>query len=142
MKHYLAFDLGASSGRAILGTIDHGNVTLKELHRFENGPIAINGGLFWNLLGLFAELKAGLKAALREGVEISSIAIDTWGVDYAFIDEQGFFAGFPRNYRDPRTEDVMPKLFDTIDKQTIYALTGIGMAKLREPEEPTAAKAQ
>ena len=75
MKHYLAFDLGASSGRAILGTIDHGNVTLKELHRFENGPIAINGGLFWNLLGLFAELKAGLKAALREGVEISSIAI-------------------------------------------------------------------
>ena len=125
MKHYLAFDLGASSGRAILGTIDHGNVTLKELHRFENGPIAINGGLFWNLLGLFAELKAGLKAALREGVEISSIAIDTWGVDYAFIDEQGFFAGFPRNYRDPRTEDVMPKLFDTIDKQTIYSLTGI-----------------
>ena len=125
MKHYLAFDLGASSGRAILGTIDHGNVTLKELHRFENGPIAINGGLFWNLLGLFAELKAGLKAALREGVEISSIAIDTWGVDYAFIDEQGFFAGFPRNYRDPRTEDIMPKLFDTIDKQTIYSLTGI-----------------
>lgn len=125
MKHYLAFDLGASSGRAILGTIDNGTVTLKELHRFENGPISINGGLFWNLIGLFSELKTGLKAALQEGVELSAIAIDTWGVDYAFIDENGFFAGLPRNYRDPRTDDVMPWMFERISKEKIYELTGI-----------------
>ena len=85
MKQYLAFDLGASSGRAILGTIDNGKVTLEEMHRFENGPMSINGGLFWNLLGLFNEMKLGLKKTLEAGANLSAIAIDTWGVDYAFI---------------------------------------------------------
>ena len=125
MKHYLAFDLGASSGRAILGTIDNGKIRLKELHRFDNGPVNINGGLFWNLVGLFTELKAGLRAALQEGVELSAIAIDTWGVDYAFIDKQGFFAGLPHNYRDPRTEDALPYVFGKISREKIYSLTGI-----------------
>ena len=81
MKQYLAFDLGASSGRAILGTIDNGKVTLEEMHRFENGPMSINGGLFWNLLGLFNEMKLGLKKTLEAGANLSAIAIDTWGVD-------------------------------------------------------------
>ena len=79
MKQYLAFDLGASSGRAILGTIDNGKVTLEEMHRFENGPMSINGGLFWNLLGLFNEMKLGLKKTLEAGANLSAIAIDTQG---------------------------------------------------------------
>lgn len=124
-KNYLAFDLGASSGRAILGTIDDGKISLKELHRFANGPVNINGGLFWNLLGLFSELKIGLSKALQVEKDISGIAIDTWGVDYVFLDADGFPVGNPRNYRDPRTDDVMSFLYDKISKEKIYELTGI-----------------
>ena len=124
-KNYLAFDLGASSGRAIIGTLENGKLSLREIHRFSNGPVAINGGLFWNLAGLFTELKAGLAKAVQEGVELSGIAIDTWGVDYTFIDADGFPVGLPRNYRDPRTEDVMPFTFDRISQERIYELTGI-----------------
>ena len=130
MKHYLAFDLGASSGRAILGSIDQGKVTLKELHRFENGGIAINGGLFWNFLGLFNELKIGLKKAVDSGVELAGIAVDTWGVDYALIDKNGFFAGMPRHYRDSRTDDVMPWAFAKISRDDIYRQTGIQFMSL------------
>ncbi|MBQ9368278.1 MAG: rhamnulokinase, partial [Victivallales bacterium] len=124
-KNYLAFDLGASSGRAIVGTLDNGKISLREIHRFTNGPVAINGGLFWNLPGLFTELKTGLAKAVQEGIELAGIAIDTWGVDYTFIDADGFPVGLPRNYRDPRTEDVMPFTFDKIAKDKIYELTGI-----------------
>ena len=124
-KNYLAFDLGASSGRAILGTIEDGKIFLKELHRFANGPVSINGGLFWNILGLFSELKTGLAKALQETPDIEGIAIDTWGVDYTFIDSDGFIVGNPRNYRDPRTEDVMDYAFNKISKEKIYELTGI-----------------
>lgn len=124
-KNYLAFDLGASSGRAIIGTLEDGKITLEEIHRFANGPVAINGGLFWNTLGLFTELKAGLAKAAQAGVELSGIAIDTWGVDYALLDKNGFLAGQPHNYRDPRTDDVMPYTFDKISAEKIYAQTGI-----------------
>ena len=124
-KNYLAFDLGASSGRAILGTIEDGKISLKELHRFANGPVSINGGLFWNIVGLFSELKIGLGKALQETPDIEGIAIDTWGVDYTFIDSDGFIVGNPRNYRDPRTEDVMDYAFNKISKEKIYELTGI-----------------
>ena len=129
-KNYLAFDLGASSGRAIIGTLENGRITLREIHRFSNGPVAINGGLFWNLPGLFTELKTGLAKAVQEGVELSGIAIDTWGVDYTFIDADGFPVGLPRNYRDPRTEDIMPFAFDRIPKEKIYELTGIQFMSL------------
>ena len=124
-KNYLAFDLGASSGRAILGTIEDGKISLKDLHRFANGPVSINGGLFWNIIGLFTELKAGLAKALQETPDIEGIAIDTWGVDYTFIDSDGFIVGNPRNYRDPRTEDVVDYAFEKISKEKIYDLTGI-----------------
>lgn len=125
MKHYLAFDLGASSGRAILGTFTDDGLKLEELHRFDNGPVDVDGGLYWNLLGLFAEMKTGLAKALETGVELSGIAIDTWGVDFALLDEQGKFAGFPRNYRDPRTADILPWTFARIPRETIYEKTGI-----------------
>ena len=69
MKHYLAFDLGASSGRAILGSVSEGQIALQEVHRFDNGAVDVDGGLYWNLLGLFAELKKGLAKALALGVD-------------------------------------------------------------------------
>ena len=130
MKQFLAFDLGASSGRAILGTLVDGKISLQELHRFENGGVAVNGGLFWNTLGLFKEMKTGLQKALEIGAELSGIAIDTWGVDYALIDQNGFFAGMPRHYRDSRTDEVMPWTFQRIPQEEIYRETGIQFMSL------------
>jgi len=127
-KQYLAFDLGASSGRAMLGTIENGKVDLQEMHRFENGSIAINGGLFWDFLGLFREMKLGLQKTLAAGANLDGLAIDTWGVDYALLDANGFWAGQPRCYRDPRNETVEDWTFSSISKEEIYKLTGIQFA--------------
>ncbi|MBT3375694.1 MAG: rhamnulokinase [Lentisphaerae bacterium] len=125
MKHFLAFDLGASSGRAILGSVGDGKVSLEEMHRFSNGPIEIEGHLYWNLLGLFDELKTGLRKALESGVVLSGMAVDTWGVDFALIDKDGAFLGFPNNYRDPRTNDIYPYVFSKVPREELYARTGI-----------------
>lgn len=122
---YLAFDLGASSGRAILGTFRDGILTLDEMHRFENGPADVAGGLFWNLPGLFSELKAGLKKTLGRGVNLSGIAIDAWGVDFSLLDADGAFLGLPRCYRDPRLQDIQPFFFTKTPADRLYARTGI-----------------
>lgn len=122
---FLAFDLGASSGRAILGTFRDGVLSLEEMHRFDNGPMDVNGGLFWNVLGLFAELKTGLKKTLDRGVALSGIAIDTWGVDFCLLDGAGEFLGFPRCYRDPRLQDIQPHFFAKTPADRLYARTGI-----------------
>ncbi len=129
-KYFLAFDLGASSGRAILGGIGDGRLEIREIHRFENGPVDVNGHLYWNILGLFTELKAGLAKLLAEGITPAGMAVDTWGVDYALLDRNGAFCGFPYHYRDPRTEDVPELVFEKIPKETIYARTGIQFMNL------------
>lgn len=130
MKQFLAFDLGASSGRAILGTLLDGKISLQELHRFENGGVVVRDGLFWNTLGLFKEMRTGLQKALEIGAELSGIAIDTWGVDYALIDKNGCFAGMPRHYRDSRTDDIMEWTFQRIGQKEIYSETGIQFMSL------------
>ncbi len=130
MQQYLAFDLGASSGRAILGTLQDDKISLQELHRFENSGVQCNGGLFWNILGLFKELKVGLQKALATGAELQGIAIDTWGVDYALIDKDGFFLGFPRHYRDSRTDEIMPWAFAKMPAEQMYEHTGIQFMNL------------
>jgi rhamnulokinase len=124
-KHFLAFDLGASSGRAMLGTFAGGRLRVEEIHRFENGGIDVNGGLFWNLLGLFAEMKHGLKKALARGIRLSGMAIDTWGVDFALLDAKGQFVGFPRCYRDPRNATIYDYVFRQMPRDTLYSRTGI-----------------
>jgi len=124
-SHYLAFDIGASSGRAILGTFAEGKLVLEELHRFENGAVDVNGGLFWNLMGLFQELKSGLKKALATGVKLSGVGIDTWGVDFALLDANGMFMGFPRQYRDPRNGPAMDALLAAYPREELYARTGL-----------------
>ena len=125
-KTFLAFDLGASSGRGILGSFENGKLTLEEVHRFSNGPIEVEGSLYWDINSIFAEIKIGLKNALAICDDISGIAVDTWGVDYVLLKEDGEFARLPYHYRDSRTDDVMDKVFSSsISKEDLYSITGI-----------------
>ena len=124
-KSFLAFDLGATSGRSILGTIEHGRLQMKELTRFPNQILQIGNHFHWNIYSLFEHLKAGLIAAKKEGVEITSIGIDTWGVDFALIAEDGSILGAPYAYRDPHTVRAPEKYFEIVPREKVYDLTGI-----------------
>jgi rhamnulokinase len=123
--HYLACDLGAESGRVMLGSLEAGKMTLTELHRFPNGPVRTNGALHWNIDGLFAELKAGLKKAAATGLPIASISTDSWGVDYVLYDERGMILPPVWCYRDGRTALGLENVSAKVDWPTIYAITGI-----------------
>lgn len=124
-KSFLAFDLGATSGRTILGTIEKGRLQMKELTRFSNQILQIGNHIHWNIYSLFEHLKEGLIAAKREGVEITSIGIDTWGVDFALIAEDGSLLGAPYAYRDLHTVGMPEKYFELISREKVYDLTGI-----------------
>ena len=124
--NFLAFDLGASSGRAMLGTIANQRLQLTEIHRFENRMVEIDNHFYWNIFSIFDELKTGLKKCLRDfGVQPDSIAIDTWGVDFAFVDKDGMIASLPFAYRDHRTDHAMEDFFKIIPKEELYLMTGI-----------------
>ena len=126
MGTYLAFDLGASSGRGILGTIKEGKLSLQEIHRFPNGPLEKDGSFYWDYPALLNELKNGLKKALAAVPSIDGIAIDTWGVDYAFFrGNPPELVRLPYNYRDPRTVAAAEKLWKIIPQSELYRLTGI-----------------
>ena len=125
-RNFLAFDLGASSGRAILGTISDNKLSLKEIHRFENQMVEINGSFYWNIFSLFGELKTGLKKCVRDfGIQPESVGVDTWGVDIALLDRNGMIVGLPYAYRDPRTDKAMEEFFKLIPKEELYLMTGI-----------------
>lgn len=124
-KSFLAFDIGATSGRSILGTIDNGKLQMKELTRFPNQMLQIGNHFHWNIYSLFEHLKAALAAVKKEGVQISSIGIDTWGVDFAFIGKDGSIMGAPYAYRDPHTEGMPEKYFSIVPREKVYGLTGI-----------------
>lgn len=129
--HFLAFDLGASSGRAILGTIHNSTLQLTELHRFTNQMQRIRGHYFWNIFSLFQELKTGLKICLREhGIQPESIAVDTWGVDFVHLDRNGMILSLPYAYRDCRTNGMMEKLFELVPRDEVYRQTGIQFMQL------------
>jgi len=124
--NFLAFDLGASSGRAMLGSLSGGKLTLSEIHRFENRMVEIDNHFYWNIFSIFEELKTGLNKCIHEfGIQPDSIAVDTWGVDFAFLDKDGMIASLPFAYRDHRTDDAMEELFRIIPKEELYAMTGI-----------------
>ncbi len=122
---FLAFDIGATSGRSLLGTLDNERLQMKELTRFPNQMLQIGDHFHWNIYSLFEHLKAGLAAAKKEGVEISSIGIDTWGVDFALIAKDGSILGVPYAYRDPHTNGMPEKYFDIVPREKVYDLTGI-----------------
>ena len=120
MKHFLAFDLGASSGRAIIGTLDAGKLSLKEVHRFANGPVQKGNSIYWDFPRLVNELKEGLRKALEVTPDLSGIGIDTWGVDYVFFDNKTKEAKrWPYNYRDERTSKADTDVWVKISKEAI-----------------------
>ena len=122
-KQFLAFDFGAESGRAILGTLNKGKLTLEEKHRFPNPTGKMNGTLHWDLLGQWEQIKQGLKNV--KGVKLESIGVDTWGVDFGLLDKQGNVLGLPVMYRDLRTEGMMEAAFKKMSRKDIFEHTGI-----------------
>ena len=84
-RNYLAVDLGAESGRTILGSLDGGRLTLEETHRFQNGPVRLNDGMHWDVLRLWSEIKAGIAATVKNRAQLDGIGLDTWGVDFALL---------------------------------------------------------
>jgi sugar (pentulose or hexulose) kinase len=130
-RHYLAVDLGASSGRTIVGTLEDGKLTLKEINRFWNGPTEINGTLYWDFVHLFRNIQDGIALAKKEfGAGLVSMGIDTWGVDFGLIDSQGKLLGNPVNYRDARTDGMPEKVFAAVGKETVFEQTGIQFMQL------------
>lgn len=128
---YLAVDLGAESGRVIVGNLEYGKLKLEEIHRFPNRQILIHGKLCWDVLALFTEIKKGLSIAAQNGHgDIKSIGVDTWGVDFGLIDQQGQLVGNPVAYRDSRTDGMMDRAFNKIPKEEIYKITGIQFMQL------------
>jgi len=125
LKNMIAFDLGASNGRAILGQFDGERLTLKELHRFENNYIELNGIYYWDLPYLFSQLKQGLLKFKQGGYgELDSFGIDTWCVDYGLLDKNGHLISIPRSYRLGTQEDI-DAVTSKISPETLYARSGI-----------------
>ena len=125
-KYFFAVDLGATSGRTIVGTLTDGKVKLDELTRFDNNLIEIGGHFYWDIYALYFEVIKGLKLAAQRQIAISSIGIDTWGVDFVCIGRDGALLRNPLAYRDPHTFGMMEEYFEkAIDKETVYNTTGI-----------------
>lgn len=127
----LAFDLGASSGRAILGRYDGKTIALEEVHKFSNGPDQIHGNLYWDMLRLFSEIKKGLQKAMQlTDNQIASVAVDTWGVDYGVLDQGENLLGQTFHYRDKRTDGLLDEIFNKVSPAAIYQKTGIQFMQL------------
>ncbi len=145
-RNYLALDIGASGGRAIIGRFDGERLALEEVHRFANGPITLPGAsgasLHWNTVGQFEHVKQGLAKAVqacrgairggathggatRGGGELVSMGIDTWGVDFGLLDAQGELLGLPYHYRDSRTDGMLEEAFRRVPRAEIFMQTGI-----------------
>ncbi len=122
MQKFIAIDIGAESGRVIVGDVSK----MEIIYRFSNSLARVKGSIFWDILGIFNEIKKGLKEAFKKySAQIVSIGIDTWGVDYALLDSDGDILGNPYHYRDKRTDNIMEEVFKIIPKEEIFAETGI-----------------
>jgi rhamnulokinase len=121
--HFLAFDLGAESGRAMLGRLRAGVLDVSEIHRFVNEPVRQNGSLHWDVLRIWLEMKQSMERAA--GTTIESVGVDAWGCDYALVGEQGVLLQNPYHYRDKRTDGIMEAVFERVSADEIYAVTGI-----------------
>lgn len=128
-RNYLAFDLGAESGRALLGRFDGQRLALEEKHRFANPNGRMNGHLHWNILAQWEELKTGLRKAAA-GNDIAAIGVDTWGVDFGFLDRNGDLLANPFMYRDSQTDGMLDKAFARVPRAQIFDATGIQFMQL------------
>ena len=122
-KKVLAFDFGASSGRAMLGSFENGKINVEEIHRFSNDTVIINGVMYWDILRLFLEVKTAINKAVKM-CKIDAIGIDTWGVDFGMIDKNGELMSNPVCYRDERTVGMPEEVFEKISKHELYERTG------------------
>jgi rhamnulokinase len=123
IREFLAFDLGAESGRAIVGRLQCGVLDIREVHRFANEPVRQNGAQNWDILRLWFEIRRALERTSSTGLE--SLGVDAWGCDYALVGEQGHLVQNPFHYRDSRTDGVMDAVFQRVSADEIYAITGI-----------------
>ncbi len=123
MRRYLAVDLGAESGRVIAGRIQDSRLELEEIHRFPNQPRHTEQGLFWDAQGLFHEIRHGLKQGGH--IHVDGIGVDTWGLDFALLREDGELTGNPHHYRDPRNDGAMKEAFGKVSRAEIFQATGV-----------------
>lgn len=123
--NFLAFDLGATSGRAIIGTVENDKLSSEEIYRFPNAVKEIDGKYYWDINSLFDHFKAALKKVAGMGVKVESIGIDTWGVDFGHVGKDGGIIGIPRAYRDPYTDGIPEEVFKIIPREELYSATGV-----------------
>ncbi|MEI6157149.1 MAG: rhamnulokinase family protein [Atribacterota bacterium] len=122
-KKYLIFDFGASNGRAMVANYDGKKATMDVTHRFEHGPVEVTGTLYWDILHLFSELTKGLQASLSKYPDVRSLAVDTWGCDFGFIDEQGKLISNPVTYRDKNRHDRSRLLYEILPQRELFELS-------------------
>ena len=122
---YLAVDLGADSGRVMAGRLTDGGLQLSEVHRFPNVPVSVHGTLHWNILGIWHEIKEGLRKAADLGEPVQGLGLDTWGCDFGLLDAQDRLLGNPVHYRDARTNGILEEAFRIQTRDEIFARTGI-----------------
>lgn len=141
MKHYLAIDLGAESGRAMLGTLSDDSLALEELHRFPNTPVRLPTGLYWDTFRLFHEIQQGLAIAGRDRkLSLDGIGVDTWGVDFGLLGCDGALVDNPRHYRDSRNNGMLEKTFAVVPREEIFSQTGIQFMQFNSLYQLYAAK--
>ena len=125
-KYFFAVDLGATSGRTIIGSLSDGKFDLEELTRFDNNLIETGGHFYWDIYALYYEIIKGLKLVAQRNIPIQSIGIDTWGCDFVYVGKDGAILRNPMAYRDPHTFGMMEKYFDEkVSKEKVYEKTGI-----------------
>lgn len=124
-KRYLGVDLGAESGRTVVGSFDGKRLHLRETHRFPNTPVRALGTIHWDILRLWHEIKRGMAESVKQVGTIHSIGVDTWGVDFALLDETGGLLANPIHYRDKRTDGMLAAAFEMVPKAEIYERTGL-----------------
>jgi rhamnulokinase len=122
---FIAADLGASSGRVMLGTVGPGTLDLREVRRFRNGPVALPDGLHWDVLGLYTDVIAGVRDAARIQPDVLGLAVDSWAVDYGLLDEHGALIGNPYHYRDARCVAAAAAVHSQVDPSTLFQINGL-----------------
>src|SRR2546429_6571584 len=124
-RNILAFDLGAESGRGVLGRFDGGRLRLEVVHRFANGPVRTLDTLHWDVLHLYSEMLTALRRCAAEHGGLDALGVDTWGVDFALLGRGNTLLGNPRHYRDPHTEGILEAAFARLPRQEVYRRTGL-----------------